>query len=131
MGFFLLQHVAAACASLFWPITWEAIMDNRVYGGDPKYVHIPDGMRKAFGRAIAVQIDKRMRLVAKGKPDGKPLCPGCYMVALVNAAITLADANGQSRKELGQSMAQAFLDLAANPKQGLTEEIAVKLDPPE
>ncbi len=102
--------------------------DNRIYGGDPKYVHIPDGQRKAVGANISRLLDREMRSRARASYD-TPLCPGCYMVALVNAAVLLADANGQSRSELGRSMSQAFAKLAADPAKGLTEEIEVILDP--
>jgi hypothetical protein len=57
----------------------------------------------------------------------KPLCPGCYMVALFNAAVTLAKENGQSLTELGNSMAQAFAELAAGGPDR-TESIHVVRD---
>lgn len=58
-----------------------------------------------------------------------PLCPGCYMVALFNAAITLAERNGQSLRELGNSLGDAFKQLAmdgGHPES--IESITVQLD---
>ncbi len=110
--------------------------DNRIYGGNPAYVHISDGKRKEVGIAIAAQLDREMRKRCTSEHGcfdanghGKPLCPGCYMIALFNAAVALADANGQSRKELALSMRDAFARLAKRPDDGLTEDIIVKLDP--
>jgi hypothetical protein len=51
------------------------------------------------------------------------------MVALFDAAVTLAQRNGQSLTELAATMGLAFAKLAANPGSGLTEEIEVILDP--
>ncbi len=108
---------------------------GRVYGGDCNLVHIKDGMRMEVGAQLADALDTQIRLkaMAQGKLnaadfDSKPLCPGCFMIALFNVAIHLADANGQSRTELGRTMAQAFAKLADNPAEGLTEEIEVILD---
>ena len=108
---------------------------GRVYGGDPGLIHIPDGRRAEFGRKVASFLTDQMHHLDAGiswTPNGryKPLCPGCYMVALVNAAIELADRNGQSRKELGLSMANAFSRLAAGGPM-VREEIEVILDPEE
>jgi hypothetical protein len=50
------------------------------------------------------------------------------MIALFNAAIHMADANGQSRTELARTMSHAFNRLAAEPESGLSEEIKVILD---
>lgn len=107
---------------------------GRVYGGNPNLVHIADGTRKLAGLRIKNYTDNLMRMLADesntgADTRGKRLCPGCYMVALFNAAIHLADANGQSRRELGNTMGQAFALLSAHPQDGLTEEIDVLIDP--
>lgn len=107
---------------------------GRVYGGDPDLVHIKDGQRQEFGRAIAYTLERRMRYAATeaGHDSAweKPLCPGCYMVALFNAAVTLAKENGQPFSELGRTMSEAFAKLATCPDDdpACIEEIAVKLD---
>lgn len=110
--------------------------DGRIYGGDPGLVHIPDGRRTEFGRHIADHIQEDMRrMAASAAPReyenlGKPLCPGCYMVALFNAAVFLARDSGQSQKELARSMAYAFAQLGdCEPgDDACIESIAVKLD---
>lgn len=105
--------------------------DGRIYGGDCNLVHIKDGQRKAVGESIAFDTEEVIRHLAQKAgidTDGKPLCPGCYMIALFNAAIHLADANGQPRVELGRTMSKAFEKLALDPASGLTEEIEVILD---
>lgn len=111
--------------------------DGRVYGGDCNLVHIADGQRRRLGQGIANEVSLIIRNEAAARyatPEGKlkaytnPLCPGCYMIALFNAAITLADENGQSREELGRTMALAFAKIADRPFEGLTEEIEVILD---
>lgn len=122
------EHQGQEIGSTFGQAMWNE--DKRVYGGKPNYVHIPDGKRKMVGQDIAQFVDSLMRVLSEG--DGsksKPLCPGCFMIALFNAAVYLADQNGQSRSELGRSMAAAFQALADNPQAGLTEEMAIKLDP--
>lgn len=107
--------------------------DGRVYGGDCNLVHIADGTRAEVGKAVATFLEKEMRARAAlaGKPSALDvdLCPGCVMIALLDAAIHLADANGQSRTELGATLGKAFAVLAANPASGCTEEIEVILDP--
>jgi hypothetical protein len=105
--------------------------DGRVYGGDTGLVHIPDGKRAFVGALTASFLSKKIRHIAAlwDKPSEGPLCPGCYMVALFDAAVHLANANGQPLRELGLTMSKAFADLAANPAAGVTEEITVILDP--
>lgn len=105
---------------------------GRIYGGDPNYVHIPDGTRREVGLEVALAADREMRLaaaLAAKKADG-PLCPGCYMIALFNAAVELAKANGHDLKELGRTMANAYT-LLAEKGEGAegTEEINIILDP--
>jgi hypothetical protein len=109
---------------------------GRVYGGDCGYVHIDDGARKHVGALVAQFLDQTMRGMAinSGKTitDDNyhmlPLCPGCTMIALFNAALILAERNGQSTTELANTMANAFQALAANPSAGLTEEVEIILD---
>lgn len=108
-------------------------IDGMVYRGDPNLIHISDGKRAIAGRAVAGFLDATMRDRAEGRTElervTQPLCPGCYMVAMYDALLALADASGQSRRELGLTMSLAFTMLAANPDRGLTEEIKVVLDP--
>ena len=92
---------------------------GRVYGGDTGLIHIEDGQRANAGRWMARQLDRQMRRDAvhmgqrtEEQAIGQTLCPGCYMVALFNAAVTLAQDNGQSLTELGNSMAKVFTELA-------------------
>ena len=109
---------------------------NRVYGGDTGLVHVADGKRAAMGLLMAQALDDEMRYQARelaaSSGQGKDLCPGCYMVVLVNMAVELARQNGQSITELGNTMAQAFAELAANGDGNVSmEHIAVVVDPPE
>lgn len=108
--------------------------NGRVYGGDPTRIHIDDGKRADVGLRIAERLDNIMRCEYTGPRTlderiMQPLCPGCYMIALVNAAITLADANGQSRTEMARTMRNAFHALMENPDKGMSEEIEIMLDP--
>lgn len=114
------------------PVTAKGTL-GRVYGGDDTKVHIGDGQRGSFGEKIADFIDTEMRTDARlrgDEVDGKPLCPGCYMIALIGAAMTLADRNGQPLSELGRSMAHAFTQVAdlgdAGAALALPEEILIK-----
>lgn len=117
--------------------------NGRVYGGDPGLVHIPDGERAEVGQWLAGMLGKGMRVRAvlqKAQPgeegarwaehQAMPLCPGCYMVALFNAAVALAKESGQPLAELGRSMAGAFNALADCPEgdAACIESIQVKLD---
>jgi hypothetical protein len=107
---------------------------GRVYGGDPGLVHIPDGERGEMGRTVAIFLGDRMRYKAQNRGEmeawSTPLCPGCYMVALFNAAVTLAKESGQPLSELGRSMAGAFTALAdcKDGDEACIESITVKLD---
>jgi hypothetical protein len=105
--------------------------ENMKYRGAPDRVHIADGERANMGDTLAAALSDRMRQGAAVAGDEgafyKPLCPGCYMVALFNAAVTLAKENGQSLTELGNSMAQAFAELAAGGPDR-TESIHVVRD---
>lgn len=123
--------------------------EGRVYGGASNLIHIPDGERKRFGEELANALDWQMRRrayatgartqqqaygsdgsVIRAAPDAQPLCPGCYMVAIVAMAVTLAERNGQSVTELGNSLSAAFADLAKNGSgQRNMEWIDVQLDP--
>lgn len=100
--------------------------NGRVYGGDPNLVHVPDGARAGVGSRVANDISLRIRDTGGGWDD-RSLCPGCYMVVLFNAAVTLAKQNGQSLKELGRSMACAFDALAQGGEEQI-ESIRVVLD---
>ncbi len=50
------------------------------------------------------------------------------MIAIFNAAVELADRNGQPRSELARSLSATFAQLADG--DSLIEEITVILDPP-
>lgn len=107
---------------------------GRTYGGDPALVHIPDGHRGDVGRNIALVLESEMRLLAslgvghEPKPyeSGDVLCPGCYMIALFDAAVILADKTGQDVRELGHSMADLFQRLADGGRYQPTEEMVVR-----
>lgn len=102
--------------------------DGRVYGGACDLVHIPDGRRRDAGRMVGEFVERVQRMVAK-RPDASEmlLCPGCYMIALVNAAVWLAENNGQSLAELGATMARAFQQIAetGSYEPAMIEEIEV------
>jgi hypothetical protein len=98
---------------------------GRVYGGNPTLCHIADGTRRTVGFAVAESLTLEMR--RRANDWSNPLCPGCYMVAIVNAAMFLATHNGQSLTELGNSLSLAFAKVADGG--GLSEEIVVMLDP--
>jgi hypothetical protein len=109
--------------------------DGLVYRGACDLVHIEDGKRAEMGADLAHVLDQTMRAAAVGNGSRTvqqagtlPLCPGCYMVAVFNMAVTLAKANGQSMTELGNSMAQAFQALADGGESRM-ESIHVALDP--
>lgn len=104
---------------------------GRVYGGDPRLIHIPDGQRERVGKDAADFMDGRIRMAARRQLEIKPLCPGCYMVAGFDMLVALAQDNGQSLKELGLTMAQAFQELASEEGDPFREEIRVILDPEE
>jgi hypothetical protein len=88
--------------------------DGRVYGGACDLVHIPDETRHEFGRVVADFVSFYQRQIAEHPdPWNTPLCPGCYMVAIVNLAVALAEDNGQPLSELGHSLGRAF-DRIAN-----------------
>ena len=95
--------------------------EGRVYGGDPELLHIPDGRRGEFGQEIADFITRRMQEMNGGRTD--PLCPGCYMIALMCAGITLARLNGQSIGELRDALGNAFETLNLN--DALPEEMLI------
>lgn len=111
---------------------------GRVYGGDTGLIHIADGQRRHVGARLAVLLDSIMRADARmrgdrteAEADRQDLCPGCYMVAMFNACVELAQQNGQSLSELGATMAAAFQQLADNPEATAAniEHIGVILDP--
>lgn len=126
------SRVPALATKVKSPVTHTEGTNGRVYGGAKSLVHIPDGNRAEVGARIAEEIDTIIRARSNQCPDvvedGK-LCPGCYMIALFNAAIALADANGQPRRELGRTLSAAFAKLAERPNSGTTEEINVLVDP--
>lgn len=99
---------------------------GRVYGGDPGLVHLADGTRGSFGQRVASFIDAEMRAQSAAGPDAA-LCPGCYMVAIVATAMTLADRYGQPMNELGRSLAYAFTQVAelSDAAMELPEEILI------
>jgi hypothetical protein len=136
-------HVLARIAGRFCP-TRETTMTTTtttrernpdtgmVYRGACDLVHIADGKRAEMGEELARELDAMMRDAANWEAgnhdaDNKPLCPGCYMVALFNAAVSLANDNGQSLSELGRSMSTAFWNLATRGESHI-ESIAVELD---
>jgi len=107
---------------------------GRTYGGDPDLIHIPDQHRADTGLSIANMIDAEMRLIATlgvghpAEPMGsdKPLCPGCYMIALFDAAVVLAERYGQPVTELGDSLGDLFYKLAREGKYRPTEEMFIR-----
>jgi hypothetical protein len=100
---------------------------TNVYRGQPALVHIRDGERAAVGKRLSNDLNERVRDNA-GAWDDRPLCPGCYMVAILNCAIETARANGQSLSELGNSLGEAFLKLARDSSPDAIEAIEVVLD---
>lgn len=108
---------------------------ERVYGGDTGLIHVADGSRQQLGADMALMLSNRMRVdaMASGARTEQQaieqnLCPGCYMVVVLNMAIELAKRNGQSLSELGNSLGAAFLQLADGGLKDL-EHITVQLDP--
>lgn len=105
--------------------------DGRTYGGDPNLVHIPDHHRKDVGSAVADYLDNTMRLIAITNQGfdyikrENPLCPGCYMIALIDAALVLARRYGQDERELARSIGEAFAKFAVDPTADLIEELHV------
>lgn len=121
--------------------------EGRVYGGASNLIHIADGQRENVGAYLARMLDAHMRAEAVrngarseaqawGDPDRRAprqqLCPGCYMVAIVAAAVKLAEENDQSVQELGRSLSVAFDAIAKNgTSERNMEWIDVQLDPPQ
>lgn len=113
--------------------------EGRVYGGDCNLIHVADGQRANMGELLAQELDYKMRDGAfmSGARDYKQaidqqLCPGCYMIVLFNASVTLAKNNGQSLNELADSMIAAYQRLKeCGDKDACIEEIAVILDKEE
>lgn len=117
---------------------------SQVYRGNPDLVHVQDGQRALIGSKLADHLDFAVRRNALDATDDygvmgdilkNPLCPGCYMVVLFNAAIATARRNGQSLSELGNSLGNAFLELARTATADVgyqadarIEEIEVRLD---
>jgi hypothetical protein len=104
---------------------------GRVYGGDPNLLHYKDGTRANAGREIANFLDRHLR--ERNAHLGRravesALCPGCFMIAIYNAAVHLAEDNGQSLTELGNSLSKVFAELASG-KRHTTEELDIILDP--
>ena len=112
-----------------------------VYRGREDRVHIADGQRAEQGYILAGVLEDNMRedeflrlFVAGADPDtaareshNKPLCPGCYMTAVFNMAVKLAQDNGQSLRELGRTLAGEFQRLAEGGPSRI-EEVRVVLD---
>lgn len=110
--------------------------NGRTYGGDTGLVHIQDGKRQAMGKWLATQLSQRIRMNAVEdnlctylQSTSLDVCPGCYQVALFNAAIELAKQSHQPLSELGRSMAAAFQHLADHSEAMDRESIEVMLDP--
>lgn len=112
---------------------------GRTYGGDPSLVHIPDHHRADVGHSVAAMLEAEMRAIGtlgfghEPKPydSDAPICPGCYMIALFDAAVWLAKATGQDVRELGVSMAALFAKLAAEGEYRPTEEMIVRAPTPD
>lgn len=120
--------------------------EGRVYGGARNLIHLADGTREVVGGTLAAFLDGEMRMravrngsrtqnEAYGDADRRiprqQLCPGCYMVAIVAMAVKLAEANGQSVTELGNSLSAAFAAIAVNGTgERNMEWIDVQLDAP-
>ena len=113
--------------------------EGRVYGGDCNLIHVADGNRANMGAWLANELDTAMRQAARysgartyEQAISQLLCPGCYMIVLFNASVTLAKNNGQSLNELADSMIAAYQRLKeCDDKDACIEEIAVILDKEE
>lgn len=104
------------------------IVQHPEYAGKPGLVHVADGSRRLVGALLAEYLDNDMRARAAspyGAAPTDPLCPGCYMTVLYNAAVTLARRNGQSMRELGATMCAAFFDLWAISAPGVEGEAPI------
>ena len=108
--------------------------EGLVYRGREDRVHIADGERANMGEELADFLGGAMRQYAAMRGDGgawmNRLCPGCYMTAVYNMAVTLAEGNGQSLRELGRTLAGEFQRLA-DGEQVHVEEVRVVLDSDE
>lgn len=108
--------------------------DGRSYGGDPSLIHIPDQHRADVGRSVAMMLEAEMRAMgtlgvgheAKPMDSDDPICPGCYMIAIFDAAVWLAKQTGQDVRELGHSMSDLFAKLAEYGEYQPTEEMIVR-----
>jgi hypothetical protein len=121
----MLAYTALAADALGLPVLTRNGSDGRVYGGDKDLCHIPDGTRGDFGVDLAAHIMTSVRALSAA-PDDKLICPGCYMIALFNAAVALARANGQPLVELAATMRRAFAELEDREAEPLIEEIIVQ-----
>jgi hypothetical protein len=107
--------------------------DGRVYGGDVNLIHVVDGLRGQMGVDVADTVERLMRERAENRTneerEAQALCPGCYMVVIFNAMLSLAERTGQDLKEMTRAMKGALTELEKDPtNQGLREEICIILD---
>lgn len=91
---------------------------NILYPDRPELVHTPDERRIAFSYEVADFIEAGMRrdAAAVGKEAEGPLCPGCFMTTLLNAAMIMARRHNLSPEELGATLGHEFFEIAAKAK---------------
>lgn len=80
----------------------------------PNRVHVDPSNRTMVGQQIAIAVESIIRAQAPSAP-GLLLCPGCTMIALFDAFITLALANGFSVKRCASQLGSALTTCASVP----------------
>lgn len=111
---------AAQWAATFGPVSRNGT-DGRIYGGDRDLLHVRDGERVTVGEQVARYVESLIRNEHNGGDTTRALCPGCFMIVLFNATVTLAVNNGQPLDELGRSMGAAFNALAEGGPKAIEE----------
>lgn len=106
--------------------TARAGAGGRVYGGDARFLHIPDHHRREVGREITAFVRAKFNALNPGR-EGDPICPGCMMIAMFDATLDLAQESGQPVNELAATMAWAWgtVDEHLSAQDLVTEEIVV------
>ena len=95
---------------------------GKVYWQDQNLIHAEDQWIP-FGERTANGLEMLIRRAANDWNMDKAVCPACYMLTLYNAAVFMAERNDQSMKELGESMAQLFTELATGKVPSQSEMV--------
>lgn len=88
---------------------------------NPTLLHAPLGERQNIGNLLAAFLEGELRsradpsIYTSRDAEMLPLCPGCTEIIAFYMLIRLTDDQGRDRKELAESMIDAFTALRDNP----------------